>query len=210
MKPINWIRTGRTIAVAATLALAPRATHAQVSQAGNSLVTDVLTKAKNALNDLQYAKADSFAKQVLSLGSLLTVDQQIQALQVRAAAFYPEETDPRKQDSAVAVIRQMLALGGKGIPKDMSHPQLDSLVTLVQRASTPAKVVLGSRTPGAFVFVNDQPQGALASLRTIAINPGAEAKISVRAEKCVSWDTVAVFRAADSVRIGIRNPKCTP
>jgi hypothetical protein len=182
---------------------------AQVAQAG-SPVTDMLTKSKNALNDLQYAKADSFARQVLALGSLLTVEQQVQALQLRAAAFYPEEPDPRKQDSAVAVIRQLIAIGGKGVPRDLSWSGLDSLVAFVQRASAPAKIVLGSRTPGAFVFVNDQPQGPVSALRTVAVSPGVEVKISVRAEKCVSWDTTAVFRAADSVRIGIRNPKCTP
>jgi hypothetical protein len=206
---MTLIRILKSALVIGAVTASPAIGWAQVAQAG-SPVTDMLTKSKNALNDLQYARADSFARQVLALGSLLTVEQQIQALELRAAAFFPEETGPQKQDSAVVVIRQLLALGGKGVPKDLSWAGLDSLVSLVQRASAPAKVVMASRTPGAFVFVNDQPQGPLSSLRSIPVNPGVEVRLSVRAEKCASWDTTAVFRAADSVRIGIRNLKCTP
>jgi hypothetical protein len=183
--------------------------HAQtVAQAG-SPVTELLTKAKNALNDLNYPKADSVARQVLALGSLITADQQLAAVQIRLAAFYPEESGAQKMDSAVTVIRQMIGLGGKSVPKDISWGGLDSLVTLVKSASIPAKVVFGSKTPGAVIYVNDAAQGTLSSLRTVLVPPAVEVKLSIRAEKCASWDTTAVFRASDSVRVGIRNLKCS-
>jgi hypothetical protein len=130
-------------------------------------------------------------------------------VQLRVAAFYPEEPGDRKTDSAVATIRQMLGLGGKLVPKDISWAGLDSLVMLVERASTPAKIVFGSRTPGAVIYVNDVAQGTISSLRTILVSPAVDVKLSIRAEKCTPWDTVAVFRASDSVRVGIRNLKCS-
>jgi hypothetical protein len=184
------------------------ATAQGVTQAG-SPVTELLTKARNALNDLNYAKADSLARQVLALGSLITADQQLAAVQVRLAAFYPEESAAQKMDSAVATIRQMIALGGRNVPRDISWGGLDSLVTLVKSASIPAKVVFGSKTPGAVIYVNDTPQGTISSLRTVLVPPAVEVKLSIRAEKCATWDTTAVFRASDSVRVGIRNLKCS-
>ena len=180
----------------------------QVAQAGSPVI-ELLTKARNALNDLKYATADTIARQVLALGSLTTADQQLAAVQLRVAAFYPEESDGRKTDSAVAAIRQMIGLGGKAVPKDISWAGLDSLVMLVQRASTPAKVVFGSRTPGAVIYVNDVAQGTISSLRTVLVSPAVEVKLSIRADKCAPWDTTAVFRASDSVRVGIRNLKCS-
>jgi hypothetical protein len=182
---------------------------AQVAQAGSPVV-ELLTKAKNALNDLNYAKADTIAKQVLALGTLISPDQQIAAIQVRVAASYPEEAASQKTDSAVALIRQLIGAGGKGVPKDISWAGLDSLVALVRSASTPAKLVFGSKTPGAVIYLNGDAQGPISSLRTILVPPAVEVKLSIRAEKCTPWDTTAVFRASDSVRVGIRNLKCLP
>lgn len=204
----------RTAAPAAALLLAAFAPISfangqAVSQAGSPVV-ELLTKAKNALNDLSYAKADTIARQVLSLGSLISPDQQLAAVQIRVAAFYPEEQGSQKTDSAVALIREMITLGGKSVPKDISWAGLDSLVMLVQRASTPAKLVFGSKTPGAVMYVNGDAQGPISTLRTILVPPAVEVKLSIRAEKCTSWDTTAVFRASDSVRVGIRNLKCLP
>jgi hypothetical protein len=197
-------------ALATSAALVPtRMAHGQVSPAGSPVV-ELLTKAKNALNDLNYARADTVARQVLALGSLITAEQQLAAVQLRVAAFYPEEQIAQKTDSAVATIRQMIALGGKGLPRDISWIGLDSLVMLVQRASAPAKVLLGSKTPGAVIYVNDVAQGTISSLHTILVSPAVEVKLSIRADKCVPWDTVVVFRAADSVRVGNRNLSCPP
>lgn len=195
----------------AALAVAVRPLHAQM-QAGapGSPVVELLTKAKNALNDLSYAKADTLARQVLALGTLLTPDQNLAAIQVRAAAFYPEEAGAQKTDSAVVAIRLMIAAGGKSIPRDISWGGLDSLVLLVARASEPGKVLLGSRTPGAVLYINDAAQGLISTLRTLALTPAVDVKLSVRAEKCVTWDTTMMVRAADSVRVGIRNLKCQP
>lgn len=195
--------------VLTAIAIPARTADAQVAQAGSPVV-ELLTKAKNALMDLKYTTADSIARQVLALGPLINQDQQLAAIQLRAAAFYPEEADGRKTDSAVAAIRQMIALGGKSIPKDVSWEGLDALVSLVQQASTPAKILISSKTLGAVVYVNGAPQGTLSGLRTILVPPGVEVKLSIRAEKCTPWDTAAVFRASDSVRVGRRDLTCPP
>ena len=179
------------------------------AQSGSPIL-EMMVKGKNALNDLHYREADSIAKRVLLLGVLLTPDQQISAVQLRIAALYPEESAEQHTDSAIFVIRQMIRLGTKSIPKDLSWSGLDSLVVLVARASQPAKLILGSRLPGAILFMNDVPQGPVQSLRAIAVSPGTDVKLSIRAEKCTSWDTTVVLRASDSVRVGFRNPTCLP
>ncbi len=170
----------------------------------------MMVQGRNALNDLHYREADSIAKRILVLGTLLTPEQQVTAVQLRAAALYPEEAAEQHTDSAIVVIRQLLRMGTTVVPKDMSWPGLDSLVVLVARASQPAKLILGSRIPGAILFMNDVPQGAIRSLRSVSVSPGTDVKLSIRAEKCTSWDTTVVLRASDSVRVGFRNPTCQP
>lgn len=177
---------------------------------GGSPIGEMMAKGRNALNDLHYREADSIAKRILVLGTLLTPEQQVMAVQLRAASLYPEEAAEQHTDSAIVVIRQLLRLGTSSVPKDMSWAGLDSLVVLVSRASQPAKLILGSRVPGAILFMNDVPQGSIQSLRSVSVSPGTDVKLSIRAEKCIGWDTTVVLRASDSVRVGFRNPTCQP
>jgi hypothetical protein len=179
------------------------------SQQG-SPVTDMMIRGRNALNDLRYREADSLARRVLALGTLLSRQQQVDALQLVAAASYPDEATEQKTDSAIAVIRVLVGLGAtQGIPREMSHPGLDSLFSFVARAAQPAKIVLGSRIPGAVLYVDGQPQGVVMGLRTVLVPPGKSVQLSVRAENCAPWDSTVVTQAADSIRIGFRNPRCS-
>jgi len=175
-----------------------------------SPVTDMMIRGRNALNDLRYREADSLARRVLALGTLLSRQQQVDALQLIAASQYPDEASEQHTDSAITVIRQLVALGAtQGIPRDMSHPGLDSLFSFVARAAQPAKVVLGSRVAGSVLYMDGQPQGVIQSLRVVLVPPGKAIQLSIRAEGCVAWDSTVTTQAADSVRIGFRNPRCS-
>jgi hypothetical protein len=179
------------------------------AQAG-SPVTDVLKRAKNALNDVNYRAADSLARTALGYGNLLSREEQLTAMQIRIAALYPEDAADQKLDSAMVLIRDMIASGTQSMPRDLTWAGLDSVIARAVRASQPAKLVLGSRTNGAIVYVNTEPQGTIQGLRTVLVPPDVPVKLYIRADKCVPWDTTITVRAADSVRIGYRNPVCPP
>lgn len=202
------MRMKKLACLVATGLLLPVVAGAQ-TQAG-SPVNDILTKAKNALNDVRYRDADSLARTALAYGNLLSKEEQLLAVQIRAAALYPEDAGDQKLDSAMVYIRQMIAMGGKAIPRDIAWVGLDTVVARAVRASMPAKLVLGSRVPGSVVFVDANLQGVIQGLRTVLVPPDTPVKISIRADKCTQWDTTITVRAADSVRIGYRNPVCPP
>lgn len=196
----------RLLAFALILAAAPLAAQSQQG----SPVTDMMIRGRNALNDLRYQEADSIARRILALGDLLTRQQQVDALQLRAAAAFPDEEGAQHQDSAIVFIRQIVQLGAtQGFPREISWPGLDSLFTFVARVSQPARIVLGSRVPGSVIYVDGQPQGIIQGLRLLQVPPGREVQLSIRAENCTSWDSTVVTKAADSLRIGFRSPRCT-
>lgn len=178
-------------------------------QAG-SPVGDVLKRARNAVNDLNYKTADSLARVALGYGNLLSRDEQLTAVQIRIAALYPEDAGDQKLDSAMVLIREMIAGGTKSLPRDLSWPGLDSVVARAVNASQPTKIVLASRGTGAVLYVNGEPQGPIQAMRMVLVPPEVPVKLSIRADKCVAWDTTITVRAADSVRIGYRNPVCPP
>ena len=178
------------------------------TQAG-SPVTDMMIKGRNALNDLNYVQADSVARRVLALGSLLSRQQQVDALQLLAAALYPDEAGAQKADTAIGVIKRLVEMGSNKMPSEISHPQLDSLFAFVARAAQPAKIILGSRTPGAVLYVDENAQGNIAGLRLVLVPPGKAVKLSIRADNCANWDTTITTQASDSLRIGFRMPRCS-
>jgi hypothetical protein len=197
------------VLVALSLAAPARAQTQAGSQAG-SPVSDILTKAKNALNDLKYREADSLASRVLSYGPLLSKNEQLEATQLRVAALFPEDAGDQKMDSVQVAIRQMFALGATAMPRDLSWAGLDTLIARALKANQPAKLVFGSRTPAAFIYVDGQPQGAVDKLRAVLVPPGVPVKITIRADKCAAWDSTVTVRAADSIRVGYRQLVCPP
>lgn len=200
-------RSSRVLFCVAAFAAAPLAAQ---TQQGGSPVTEMMTRGRNALNDLRYHEADSLGRRVLMLGSLLTKQQQIDALQLVAAASYPDEQPEQHTDTAISVIKQLVELGAtQGIPRELSWPGLDSLFSFVARAAQPTKVLLGSRIPGSVLYVDGQPQGVVQGLRVVMVPPGRNVQLSIRIEGCTSWDSTVVTQAADSIRIGFRNPRCS-
>lgn len=191
-----------TVALIAGWVGAPSTARAQ------DAVTSMLITGRNKLNDLDYGAADSIAKRVIALGSLLTPDQKIKAIQLSIAALYPDEDGKRHDDQAIAMIKDMVAAGTTTIPKDLSWPGLDSLVAMVARASVPGKVLVGSRIPGSVLYLNGTVVGPITGLKVLPLQPGSPMSLSIRAVNCKSWDTTMTVHAADSVRVGYRNPTC--
>src|SRR5881227_3848068 len=94
----RMLRLFRTIArvSAIALAVALAAVPARAQTQAGSPVKDILTKAKNALNDLKYKEADSLASRALSYGPLLSKEEQLAATQLLVAALFPEDVGDQK------------------------------------------------------------------------------------------------------------------
>ena len=46
-------------------------------------------------------------------------------------------------------------------------------------------------------------------VRVVLVPPGKSLQLSIRAENCTPWDSTVTTQAADSIRIGFRNPRCS-
>jgi hypothetical protein len=127
----------RAALLGVSIAIAPSVSSAQVSQQGTSVIDDLLTRAQNSLNDLQYSQAIAFAKQVLDLGDRVSGDKQERAMFIVAAANFPEG-EPAAQNRAVALatfrqmVRNKLDLT---IPQSMRWAGLDSVLAEAKRTT---------------------------------------------------------------------------
>jgi len=172
---------------------------------------EMLGKAKSSLEVLDYKKADSISRSVLAFGSVLSKPQRTLALQILIGASYPEDKpNERQADTAGVRIKELLSIDPSAWDRNLTWDGLDSLRALVVRSSAPGRVLIGSRTPNAFIFVNNQSQGLIGPLRLVPLPPDSSIAISIRAEKCTPFDTVIRVRAGDSVVIGRKNLTCTP
>ena len=103
----------------------------QIAASQSTPIGDLVGRSQRALNDLRYREADSLARRVLAFGDLATRPERIAALQVVVAAAYPEETGAQKFDTTLAYIRKLVDLGATQLPRDLTHPSLDTLFALV-------------------------------------------------------------------------------
>jgi hypothetical protein len=123
---------------------------AQVRPSGSSTspIMDMIDGAKNALNNLQYTQARTAAREVLALGNLKR-SQEIAALQLASAAYFPDEPEARIVDSASYYIKRLVRLMPSGsLPIDLASAALDSQLTAARRtvfgaaATAPPEVIL--------------------------------------------------------------------
>lgn len=90
---------------------------------------ELLGRARAAFLRTEYSRADSIASRVLGIGNLASRRERVEAMQIDAAALFPEVANWRRPDSAVAVLRLLVRLEpDRGIPGDISWPGLDSLL----------------------------------------------------------------------------------
>jgi serine/threonine protein kinase len=71
----------------------------------------------------------------------------------------------------------------------------------------PAVISIGSRIPEAGLYVDGSFVSLIGGLRTINHKPG-QIRLQIKAEDCVSWDSVFFVAPGDTLQIGFRNPKC--
>jgi hypothetical protein len=136
MKLSGLVSRGTTACLVAvlTLLIAPKNGRAQVQQSSTgSPIDDLLTRAQQAFNDLNYLRADSLARQVLAAGRT-NQDQRTRAMLVIAAAYFPEEVPAQKRDSAIAILKQALRADlDVKFPQDLTWAGLDSLLAQTRR-----------------------------------------------------------------------------
>jgi hypothetical protein len=119
---MNW----RVCAV--TLFAACLGVDAQEAPTTQTAAEVMLERAKAALNDLQFKRADSLARDVLSVGNRVRRGTRVAALQVVAAANYPEVPGERNLPEAKSALSELIKLDlGGVIPRDLSWHGLDSL-----------------------------------------------------------------------------------
>lgn len=105
-----------------------------------SPIAELLTRARTALDNLQNGRADSIGRSVLALGTQASREERLQALEIIAAALYPEDAAARNRDAATAMLKDYVRMApDRDIPRSMSWPGLDSLLLNV-RATTFAAV----------------------------------------------------------------------
>ena len=72
-----------------------------------------------------------------------------------------------------------------------------------------AMVRIGSRIPGAVLYVNGTTRGLIGQKPTQNVPVAAgRVQLTISAENCQSWDTTFTASAAERVVIGFRGPKC--
>lgn len=109
---------------------------AQVLQGSSSPIDDLLLKAQQAFNDLNYLRADSIARQIITAGGRITQQQRTRALMVIAAAQFPEETGSQKKTEAIATLKQIVRMDMDAkLPQDLTWAGLDSLFAETKRTT---------------------------------------------------------------------------
>ena len=101
-----------------------------------SPIQDLLTRARNALNNLEYGQANQMGRGVLAFGSQVSREERIEALQIVVAANFPEEVPAQHRDSAVNFLRQLVRLApDRDMPRSITWRGLDSLVAQTKRTT---------------------------------------------------------------------------
>lgn len=163
MRRIRFAATMGLLPLALMLVVAPL--RAQAQQQG-SPIDDLLKRAQDAYNDLNFPRADSLARQVLALGRTITVAQRTRALTVIAAAAYPDDPPAQRRSVALATLRQIVRTNlGLKLPQELTWPGLDSLVDEAKRTT------FGLEVSGDTQQVVAGPNG-MAQLRVRGSRPG--------------------------------------
>lgn len=153
------------------------------------------------------ATRDSIAKAVAD--SITAVNSAAAALAAKAAEVKPKPTATRVAANGARVTKTTPPQT-RLVPqetKQAAPPPAD----IPKPAAPPAEgeVVIGTRTPGATLFINGAPRpGVLGSIETIPIKSG-EVRLSVRAEKCTQFDTTVTVPAGGKITIGRINLTCS-
>jgi hypothetical protein len=145
------------------------------------VANDLLTRARAAYDGIRYAQVDSLTQAILRIPNLKT-SQRLLALQLRAAALYPEEAGlPKDRDGAIKAIADVIRITfDQKLPRELSWPGLDSLFDVAWKATFAAR--------------------AKPDHEYVLTGPGATAPIPVRSTRS------ATFRLVYVTPNGLRQP----
>lgn len=122
----------RALPLALMLVAAP--VGAQVQQ--SSVVDDLLKRAQDAYNDLNFLRADTLANQVLSSTGRITASQRTKAMVIVAAAAYPDDPPAQRRNVALTMLRSLVRMNlDIEMPAELRWAGLDSLVDEAKRTS---------------------------------------------------------------------------
>jgi len=97
---------------------------------------------------------------------------------------------------------------------DRPPPAVEKPAPAVERPTAPqsVQVRIGSKQPGATLYVNGVVQGLISSVSWVpmTVNSKGELKLQIRADGCATpWDTTIVVPAgSDKITVGNRAPAC--
>jgi hypothetical protein len=121
-------------------AVAPGRAHAQAD-----IIKDLIAKGREAVNNFEYKTAETTAYQILAMQ--LSTPQRIDALELLAAATYPDDAAAQRPDSARVIITQMVTAGAQGIvTPELKWRGLDSLFTVVAATAAAAQASTSLQT----------------------------------------------------------------
>ena len=133
---MRWTRIAATLVGVLPLALTLSATLLPAQAQQSSPIDDLLRRAGDAFNDLNYGRADSLARQVLAVGPRITAAQRTRALLVIAAASYPEEPTAQRRAVALTTLKQIVRSNlNLKLPQELTWAGLDSLVDEAKRTT---------------------------------------------------------------------------
>lgn len=128
----------------------------------SSPIMDMIQRAKNSLNDLQYPQAQNTIREVVALGRLKR-NQELAALQVASASFFPEDVSARVPDSANAYLARLVRLMPTGpFPADLASPGLDSQLVIARRTTFGAAI----RPPLEITLIGKESREAIEVMAT--------------------------------------------
>lgn len=164
-------------------------------QAGRSVIDDLLTRAQNSYNDLEFARAETFARQVLTMPQL-QLHQRIRALAVIAAAAYPDDPAAQRRQAAVDALKSIVRIDlAFTMPQELRWPGLNALVDEVKRttfgmqaSADTAQTVIGNDGRASLSIRSSRPGRFMLTI----MQPGSPAVVVDSAASGVN--NVAVFR----------------
>ena len=107
---------------------------AQVQQ--GSVIDDLLRRAQDAYNDLNFLRADTLANQVLGSTGRISMAQRTRAMVLIAAAAYPDDPSAQRRALALTTLRRLVAIDlDVQVPQELRWAGLDSLIDEAKRTA---------------------------------------------------------------------------
>jgi hypothetical protein len=136
----------------------------------------------------------------------LTKAQEIKVQQYLGAAF----AVAGKRDSALAHFRFALFLSPT-LELDRSGFGATEIALFAEAKGSSGRMTLmiGTRTPGATLFIDGESRGELSvAPRSIALPANSPIRLSVKADKCIAWDSTITARPDSTIVLGRKNLSC--